>query len=157
VNLNRLLTVLILNIALIISQGCSTKNEFGVLPTAQQDFLLEKETLIKKFPEIRAYEPGFRKISCSEVEHLEKIWGKPDEIQTDWVQVPLLIVPIALIDGFTTGGLIATGMVYGMMPKQPRHYIWKKGRYSIDAYVNASVFCDYKNAVGYWDWVEVAK
>lgn len=143
-------------LAIFLTQGCTTraaKKDFAELPTSSKAFHLSKTELIEKYPEVKNYELGQSKIGwCSEVNQLEEKWGKPDEINTDWMNIPLLIVPIAFIDGVTTGGLIVTGAIYSMGYKQPKHYIWKKGDYSIDAYVTNNQLCNRKDIVQYWDW-----
>jgi len=152
------LFVLLVVISSFLFTGCAAKRDFGQLPKELSDFELPVKTLEEKYPEINLYKIGKPKIGwCTSVEQLVAQWGAPDEINKVWVQIPALALPIFFLDGVTTGGLIGAGIVYTMTPKQPEHYIWKKGKYSIDAYVTTDVFCDYEAHVMYWDWVEVAK
>ena len=145
-------------ISSIVFTGCASKRDFAQLPEGAADFKLPVESLEQKFPEINLYKLGKAKIGwCTPVKQLMEKWGEPDEVNTEWMQLPLLVAPIVLADGITTGGLITGGIVVAMIPKQPQHYIWKKGNYSIDAYVGTAIFCDYEKVVRYWDWVEVAK
>jgi len=150
--------IILIILSSLVFTGCASKRNFAELPKDAADFKLPAKSLEQKYPEINLYKKGSFKLGrCSPVEQLEEKWGKPDEVNTVWMQVPLLVLPIIFIDGVTTGGLIGTAMVYGMAPKQPQHYIWKKGNYSIDAYVGVDIFCDYEKVVRYWDWIEVAK
>lgn len=145
-------------ISLLVFNGCASKRDFSQLPNEDADFKLSVKTLEEKFTEINLYQKGNSKFGwCTSVEQLEEKWGAPDEVNTVWAQIPLLVAPIVFIDGITTGGVIAAGIVYTMTPKQPQHYIWKKGNYSIDAYVVTDIFCDYEKYVMYWDWSEVSK
>ena len=145
-------------VSLLIFNGCASKRNFSQLPADDVDFKLPVKVLEEKFPEIKLYKAGEPRFGwCTSVEQLEEKWGAPDEINTVWVQVPLLVAPIVFIDGITTGGVIAAGIVYTITPKQPQHYIWKKGNYSIDAYVVTDILCDYEKYVMYWDWSEVEK
>lgn len=145
-------------VSLLVFNGCAAKRDFAQLPHEDADFKLPVKALEEKFTEINLYKKGNFKFGwCTSVEQLEEKWGTPDEVNTVWVQVPLLVAPIAFIDGITTGGVIVAGVVYTMTPKQPQHYIWKKGNYSIDAYVVTDIFCGYEKHVMYWDWSEVTK
>lgn len=142
----------------IVFTGCASKRNFAELPEATEDFRLPARSLEQKYPEINSYKAGNSKFGwCTPVKQLEQKWGVPDEINTVWVQVPALALPIFFLDGITTGGLVGAVMVYTMTPKQPEHYIWKKGNYSIDAFVGVNIFCDYEKHVLYWDWLETEK
>jgi len=152
------LFILLVVISSFLFSGCAAKRDFSQLPNGVSDFKLPVKTLEEKYPEINLYKIGKPKIGwCTPVEQLEAQWGAPDEINKVWVQLPAMALPIFFLDGVTTGGLIGAGVVYTMIPKQPEHYIWKKGNYSIDAYVGTAIFCDYEKVVRYWDWAEVAK
>ena len=140
--------------------GCAVNRALGPIPTDPNEFKLPIGSLKTSYPEIDVYDRDNLIVGyCTPITQLTKLWGEPNEIRTVWFQVPVIVVPIALavtiVDGVATGGIVATGIVYGMYPKQPQHYIWTKGNYEIDTYVSTEIDCAYEPRIWYWQWKQV--
>ncbi len=145
----------IITIALISSlYGCATNRALGPVPTEPDEFKLPLASLRSNYHELDVYYLGNLFVGyCTPIEQLKKLWGEPNEVVTEWLQVPVLVVPIALAGG-GAGGAIATGIVYGMYPKQPERYIWRKGNYEIETRVLTEIGCGYEPRIHHWQWNE---
>ena len=149
-----MMTIIIILFSLL--PGCATYRALGPIPTDLNEFELPIASLESSYPELDVYKLGNLFVGyCTPVNQLTKLWGEPDEKKTVWLQVPILAIPIALVDGVTTGGTIAIGIAYAMFPKQPQHYIWRKGNYEIDAYVSTEIGCGYKPRLWNWKWKQI--
>lgn len=151
--------LVLLNVLTLLISSCATNLPLGSMPTNENDFLQPYETLKKSYPQIETYKSRSNWMSyCTPISQLTSIWGEPSNIETEWSQVPLITIPIALAagGGVTPGGLIAVGMGYTMSPKQPQHYYWKKGNYIIDVRVTTDFMCSYDSRIQYWSWTEAS-
>ncbi|MFZ5593804.1 MAG: hypothetical protein ACOY4D_06030 [Pseudomonadota bacterium] len=142
---------------LMFLAGCASNRTLGPVPIDSKEFKTSIETLNTTYPDLDVYRKNNVFIGyCTPIKQLTKLWGEPDQVKTVWLQIPIVVLPIVFIDGITTGGMIATGIAYGMYPKQPKHYIWRKGRYEIDAYVTTEIGCGYEPRLWHWEWKPIA-
>jgi len=143
----------ILIVIFVFLSGCATNRNLGPIPTDPAEFKLPIASLKSSYPELETYNRDNVFVGyCTPVNQLKKAWGEPNEIQTVWLQVPIVAVPFAFAG---TGGVIAVGIGYSMYPAQPKHYIWRKGDYEIDAYISTEIGCGYEPRLWNWQWKQV--
>lgn len=135
--------------------GCATNRALGPVPTEPSEFKLPLASLKSNYQELDIYYRGNLLVGyCTPVKELKKLWGEPNEVVTEWLQVPILAVPIALAAGGGIGGAIAIGTAYVMYPMQPERHIWRKGNYEIETRVLTEIGCGYEPRIHYWQWSE---
>ncbi len=137
---------------LLLSAGCSTI-AVGPLPTQAEEFSRPLEELKTSYPEIRKYELGSSIFGhCADINDVIAKFGKPDEVQTEWWQMPLLSLPLAAAFGGGPGGAVLVVGAYGTFPQQPKNYIWRRGRYTITARTSVTIYCRYDTNIFYMNW-----
>lgn len=142
--------LMIMTIFFLLLSGCATNRELGSLPTELHDFKLPMPSLKANYPDIEIYNRDNLFLGyCTPIDQLSKLWGEPDEIKAEWLQVPAMVLPFVFAG---TGGVIAVGIGYGMYPAQPQHYVWRKGNYEIDAYIRTEIGCGYEPRLWFWEW-----
>lgn len=147
---NRITTVFLLSLLC----GCATNRNLGSLPTDPSEFRQPLASLRSHYDELDRYDRGNLFFGyCTPVEQLKRLWGEPDQVVTEWVQMPILMVPMAISAG-GPGGAIGIGIAYGMYPRQPQRYIWRKGNYKIDTRVVTGIDCGYEPRIHFWEWNE---
>jgi len=108
----------IITIALISSlYGCATNRALGPVPTEPDEFKLPLASLRSNYHELDVYYLGNLFVGyCTPIEQLKKLWGEPNEVVTEWLQVPVLVVPIALGDDAVFPKMSNGG--FGQVPKR---------------------------------------
>lgn len=148
---------LCLFISLMIFAGCATSRPLGAIPKEPQDFILPFAELKAKFPELAVYEKkdfslGYR----TPVQDVIDQWGEPNNKSVQWWRPHGLALPALIVGGVASGGiegpLIGAGIVLGMFPVPVMVYIWEKGDYLIDVYVDSSILGGYMKRLWYWEW-----
>ena len=145
---------------LLLVNGCATHRSLGEIPKSGTEFNLSSENLKRKYPEIEQYEQGYKNLGlfgyCTPFTQVLALLGEPEKVETVWFHLPALAVPIFFYDGITSGGLIGSVIVLGMVPKQPKQYYWRKGNYKIMAYADSSYICGYEQRLFFWKWSEIS-
>jgi hypothetical protein len=140
-------------LCLFALSGCATVQEVGPLPTKDQEFSRPLEELKATYPAIANYERRFPSIGhCADIDDVIAKLGEPNEIQTEWAQVPLLSIPLAVAFGGGAGGAAVIAIAYGIYPKQPKDYVWLRGKYKITARVLTDFSCQYKTRISEMAW-----
>lgn len=136
---------------LLVLAGCSTI-AVGPLPTMAEEFSRPLDELRTSYPEIKNYEIGSSILGhCADINQVIAKLGKPDEVQTEWVQMPLLSLPLAAAGG-GPGGAFLVVVSFGMYPQQPKNHIWRRGRYTITARTALDISCRYDTRIFYIKW-----
>jgi len=146
-------------IFIIVSHmGCAGPRSLGSIPTESQDFLLSKEELKSKFPEIAVYEEENVKPFgyCTPLNELISVWGNPDEEKYDLMRFHGPAAGAIAVGTFTGGGpigaIVGAGIVLGISPKPFQKYTWFKGNYRILVETDTSIFCRYRTRLLTWEW-----
>jgi len=138
---------------LLALSGCSTIRTIGPLPTKDNEFTQPLDELRIAYPEIKNYEHESSFFGhCTDINDVIAKLGKPNEIQTEWFQVPIIAVPIGLLSG-GPGGVAVVVIGYGMYPKQPKNYVWLRGNYKITARVLVDISCRYNTRIHMMEWI----
>jgi len=135
--------------------GCSTTTALTSVPKSNEDFLLSKTQLDAKYPEIPAYEKGWRGFSPTypSEESLLKEMGPPQKTERNVLPVManLGIFALLQIDPITIG------LVFALFPDIPTTHFYQKGNYCIEAHTQRDITGLYTKRMSYWEWKENAK
>lgn len=135
--------------------GCATTRTMGPLPSHESDFVRPISELKASYPEISIYERGSALFGhCTDIKEVITQLGQPEEIRTEWIQVPLIAVPLGLSSG-GVGGAVGVAIAYGMYPKQPKNYVWSRGDYKITARAVVDVSCGYNTRIHMINWENI--
>ncbi|MGE5894107.1 MAG: hypothetical protein ACM34I_08645 [bacterium] len=150
--------VLIACLILFLNYGCA--GSLGVIPKSDEEFTKPISELQQQYPDITSFMPEIGKksgLDCVPISEVREQWGDPDKVDIKWWWSPFTYGTLGAI----TGGVItadplaflaAETLVVAMFPLPTRIYTWEKGDYSIEATVDLSFLCFYKNVLLGWEW-----
>jgi len=168
-----LLRVTITSLILIILSGCTSVAKLGQLPLNEDDYLLSKEELVSKYPEIDRYEYKLKTayystcLFCSYeyVESMEPpddsslprkedvldVFGKPYGIKGGYI-LHTVIAGGLIVSGF--GPVSAVAIPLLAEPTYKRWYFFEKGNYCVEVTFTRTVKTKYKSLMKGWNWHE---
>ncbi|MBI5665021.1 MAG: hypothetical protein HZC49_08065 [Nitrospirae bacterium] len=124
------------------------------------DFELPYEKLTEKYNEIPVYEKQCRGFSINTplAVDLIAVWGDPDIIETEWYYYPLIGGELVALGVLMNTGpvppLVAGGLALLIRPLPSETYIWQKGNYCIETYIDTA-FPIYKKTIISWEWTDI--
>ena len=143
--------ILLITTCAVTLVSCVTNNKFTSFPI-DNDYLLPKEELTKKYNEILEYEELWRGFSPNHPpeESLITNIGEPKSVETDW-SYPLVVA----------GTLIALSaepivwlIALAIRPTGPEIYTFEKGNYCITTIMDNTIFTGYNSNMVSWKWEE---
>jgi hypothetical protein len=137
---------------ILFCSGCATTRPIGFFPTKDEEYLLPKKELVKKYPEITVYEKTWRGpfTNYPPKQNIIKLLGEPTKTRLGW-EYPLIMGGTLLV---LHSSPIVWGIVIAIRPDIPQSYYYEKGNYCIVVSIDRTIASFYSQYMSSWKWME---